>query len=112
MITRHYAATMYNRTNIKAHDLAVGGGTIERGLVNPVFPTAQTFGDQIEKKFSPYYGPQGTFNGWLPSRSLFAVCFGIMDMIIPFHESERPPVDKLVKAYEAELVKVCYVPQI
>ena len=94
---RHYAATMYNRSHVKTYDLAVGGGTIDRSLVNPVFPTAKTFGDQIENLFLPYYGPHGHHNHWLPSKTLFAVFFGIMDMIIPFHDAERPPVNKLVK---------------
>lgn len=97
---------MYNRSLVKTYDLAVGGGTIDRALVNPVFPTAKTFGDQIENSFVPFFGPQGRYNKWIPSKTLFIVFFGIMDMIIPFHDSDRPPVEKLLKSYESELTKV------
>ena len=97
---------MYNRSLIKAYDLAVGGGTIDRSIVNPVFPTAKTFGDQIKSQFIPVYGSQGNHNNWLPNKTLFAIFFGIMDLIIPFHDEQRPPVIDLVNSYKAQLSKV------
>lgn len=96
---------MYNRSAIKTYDLAVGGGTIDRHMVNPVFPTAKTFYDQIEHYFRPFYGPASS-STWQSESTLFAVFFGVMDLIIPFHDEERPPIDKLIKSYESELEKV------
>ncbi|KAL9087572.1 MAG: hypothetical protein Q9159_003588 [Coniocarpon cinnabarinum] len=102
----HYITQMYNRSMIRTYDLAVGGGTINRNLVNPVFPTAKTFYDQIQHSFIPFYGQQASDAGWSPSKTLFAISFGVMDMIIPFHEEKRPEVDKLLSSYETELNKL------
>lgn len=96
---RHYAALEYNQTFVRAYDLAQGGSTIDRELVNPVFPTASTFSDQVYKKFTPHYGPTGPQNDWRASNSLFAIFFGITDLIVSFHQLERTPVDKVLESY-------------
>ena len=89
---RHYAALEYNQTFIRAYDLAQGGSTIDRELVNPVY-----------KKFTPHYGPTGPQNDWRASNSLFAIFFGITDLIVSFHELERTPVEKVLESYHSYL---------
>ena len=101
--TSHWATMQYNRTFVRTYDLATGGATIDRDLVNPVFPTANTFGDQVAKKFGPHYGLNAPQADWLPASSLFAVFFGMTDTIISFHKLERTPVAQLIDSYYLQL---------
>lgn len=100
---------MYNKTFVKTYDLAKGGSTVDREHVNPVFPTANTFGDQVEKSFNPRYGPGAPHSGWSASNTLFAIFFGAMDMIIKFHVEQRPPVAKIIESYGTQLETVRYL---
>lgn len=99
----HYATTVYNQSFVKTYDLAKGGSTVDRELVNPVFPTAGTFSDQIVKLFVPQYGLNSENADWLAANSLFVAFFGVMDMIIMFQKESRPPVSEIVESYEASL---------
>ena len=101
--TRHYSTLQYNQSLVKTYDFAKGGATIDREVVNPVFPTANTFGDQIEKQFLPNYSTNSTHSDWLASNSLFIAFFGIMDMIISFHNQDRTPVSRLLESYEKHI---------
>ena len=91
----------YNSSIIQVYDFATGGSTLDREVIEPIFPTANTFGDQIEKIFLPMYGA-----GWNDRRSLCALWFGINDLIIAFHNKENAPVERLARSYAASILKV------
>ena len=57
----------YNHSIFRTYDFARGGATIDRAFIEPLFPTANTFGDQVEKDFQPPVanpGPSSQHN-WL-----------------------------------------------
>ena len=96
----------YNRTLVKTFDFASGGATIDRDHVKPVFPTASTFGDQITQKFKTYYGLKDSKAAWSSKTSLFACFFGVMDVIISYHNLERTPVLPIIESYGKSLAQL------
>ncbi|KAI9672867.1 MAG: hypothetical protein M1831_000303 [Alyxoria varia] len=99
----HWATMQYNNSLVKTFDFASGGATIDRDIVKPVFPTASTFGDQITQKFMAHYGLKDAKTAWSPTTSLFACFFGVMDVIISYHNLERVPVLQIIESYGKSL---------
>lgn len=98
----------HNESLIRTYNLAKGGATVDRAFVDPVFPTATTLVDQVEKLFLPTYYPEGAKVVWSDTRSLFAMWFGMTDVIISYHDLKRTPSDLIMESYILSIAQVCH----
>lgn len=108
----NFLTSLYNTTVLRTYDLAVGGSTVDRSIVNPQFTTATSFKQQVQDVFVPNYGkgnrePTESFTS---DNSLFAVWFGINDIVISAGQMQYTPLERMFNSYKASLEEVRLLP--
>ncbi|KAI5789049.1 hypothetical protein EDC01DRAFT_617037 [Geopyxis carbonaria] len=74
-----YLVRKYHQSEILTYDLAVGGATITRSLVEPPSVDYLTFEEQVDQYFKPYF-TAGQIATWDASSTLFVIWVGINDV--------------------------------
>lgn len=82
-----YLTATYNGTFLKTVNLAYGGATVDKAVVHPSAPDAQSFKEQLEKQWLPNYVPPPAHFDWKPESTLFVTFFGNNDVRDTYHTS-------------------------
>lgn len=77
----HLTAT-YNRTFVRAYNLAHGAGTVDETVIPPAWNYTYSLKQQVDAKFTTVYASRPAYADWQPDTTLFAFFFGVVDIIM------------------------------
>ncbi|KAH7141058.1 hypothetical protein EDB81DRAFT_692667 [Dactylonectria macrodidyma] len=96
-----YLTVRYNDSSIFSYDFAVGGSTVD----NSIIKNGYDFVDQLYEDFIPNYGDGET---WSSETSLFAVWFGINDVVNSYQADNFTDIQSAVYGRYSFLVGKLY----
>ena len=108
----HFSTATYNKSFIRTYNLAVGAGTVDRGIIAPFFDYSRSLNQQIPEVFLPLYanpvsrGP--TIPTWQAHNTLFALFYGVNDIAMASRKLSGPTPSGAIFASYAGAIETMY----
>lgn len=108
---RAYLTGSYNASFVKTYNFAKGAATIDRKLVEPLFPMTYSFHEQVYDLFMPKYAddPGDPHVHFASSNQLFLVLFGLVDISLLSRDPDHlntTIIEGICATYEDALSRV------
>lgn len=79
-------AATYNKSFVRAFDIAHGAATIDRSIIPPLFTHTSTLREQVADLFPSVYLRKKHLVQWQPHNTVFAIWSGIVDIALSVRE--------------------------
>lgn len=92
---------MYNHTNFRTWNFAVGGSTVDENIVKPYLLGTSLRQQAIDQFIPKFVETEDPMMEWKPETSAFVLWFGVNDLHLSFmaDPTMRPPISTIFESY-------------